>query len=117
MGWGRPTACYPLGSQDKDWLGPAVLTFSADGRVLGVLCGDGEAVLMSLADGHILKRTLPPTDIRSGLFGADISPDGQAAARADTRTVLIWEVPGWDERKAKKRKAEKGHRKAEKGTR
>lgn len=110
MGWGRPTACYPLGSEEKDWLGPGVLTFSADGRVLGVLCGDGEAVLMSMADGQILQRTLPPTDIRSGLFGADISARGRAAVRADTKTMLTWEVPGWDERKTGKGKRKKGRR-------
>jgi hypothetical protein len=116
MGWARPTACYPLGSKRQDWLGPGVLTFSADGHVLGVLCGDGEAVLMSTADGQILQRTLPPTDIRSGLFGADVSPGGRAAVRADTRTVLTWEVPGWDERKTGKGKRKKGRRRTEKGT-
>jgi WD40 repeat protein len=118
MGWGRPTACYPLGSQGQDWLGPAMLTFPADGRELGVLFGDGEAVLMSLANGRILQRTLPPTDIRRNLFGADISPSGQAAVRAGDRTVLLWEVPSWDHRKAKKGKRKRntgkrkmGHRK------
>jgi WD40 repeat protein len=116
MGWGRPTACRPLGSQDKDWLGPAVLTFSADGRVLRVLCGDGEAVLMSTADGRILQRTLPPADSGSNLFGADISPGGRAAVRADTRTVLLWEVPGWEEGKTGTGKRQPGHRRTKKRT-
>jgi hypothetical protein len=92
-----------------------VLTISADGQVLGVLCGDGEAVLMSVANGQILQRTLPPTDSGRGLFGADISPGGRAAVRADTTTVLTWEVPGWDQRKTAKGKPKKGRRRTGKG--
>ena len=93
MGWARPTALFPLGVGSSEWLGPAVLQFSADGSVLSVLCGDGESVRLSVADGRILRRDRPPAPAESNLYGADVSPGGRAAVVG--KQLLTWEVPGW----------------------
>jgi hypothetical protein len=61
MGWGRQTACHPLGGDSDVWKQVNGLWFSADGSALKVLRNTGEAVLISTADGRVLQRMPPPT--------------------------------------------------------
>jgi WD40 repeat protein len=98
MGWGQPVACYPVGGdrEEGQWAEVREQRFSAGGRSLKVLCDDGEAVLMSVSDGGVLQRTLPPAEHKHR-YSAQISRDGRVAVCGEGKTVLMWEVPWWGE--------------------
>src|SRR5262249_34804418 len=81
MGWGQPVACYRVaGDQEGGRAEVRELWFSADGSYLKVLCNDGEAVLMSVSDGEVRQRTLPPPAEHDHRYSAQVSQAGRVAA-------------------------------------
>jgi WD40 repeat protein len=92
VGWSRPIACHDLGEKKE----VTRLWVSSKRNFLKVLCDRGEALVMSAKSGKVLRETPVPTERPNKVWGADISPGGRAAVRVDEKTVLIWDVPGWD---------------------
>jgi len=89
-----------LGRELPNWSTPGLsgkvnsLRMSADGKTIVVGCGiagvGGEAVLLAVADGHVLRRFVGHAD---AIYCADTSPDGRLLATGSyDRKILLWDV-------------------------